>query len=273
MKEIKNYELSTNKINNLNICLLADIHYSKTFDNNLFNKIINDIKQLNPDYVMITGDIVDKAYVIDLPIINNLYIFLSKLGEFSKVIISYGNHDVIGNNEIKYNFKKDFYNKINSIKNVKILKNEYYIDKNVRVFGYFPNYRIMKLEKVQNEVVEELENLYYSVGEKYNIFLCHNPYLINQNLVNKYKIDLILSGHTHGGLVFKPLDKILKNNSGLISPNKKLFPKKVRGLQKYESTYHIITEGITKLSESAKIINKLNFIFPYTLTSIKITKK
>ena len=75
----------------------------------------------------------------------------------------------------------------------------------------------------------------------------------------------------HNGMVPRILDKIIKNNYGIISPDKHLFINNARGkiVNKYYTL--IISGGITKLSSSSsKILSKLNFIYPISINKIKI---
>ena len=90
--------------------------------------------------------------------------------------------------------------------------------------------------------------------------------------------DLLLSGHTHGGMVPKIFNRLFKKNQGLIAPNKKLFPEVARG--KIERNIFnkkitiIINGGITKLGDkSARILSKLNFFYNIDINKIIITNK
>ena len=78
----------------------------------------------------------------------------------------------------------------------------------------------------------------------------------------------------HNGMITKTIDKIWKNNYGLISPGKHLFPKNARGKIKNENYTIIISGGITKLSpHSSKVLSKLNFIYPISINLIKLKTK
>ena len=91
-------------------------------------------------------------------------------------------------------------------------------------------------------------------------------------MVEKSKeYDLVLSGHMHNGLILRILDKIIKNNYGLISPDKRFFAKNTRGKIKTKYYTIIITGGITKLSPSStKILSKLNGLYPISINKITV---
>ena len=85
------------------------------------------------------------------------------------------------------------------------------------------------------------------------------------------------SGHTHNGLVVPGIDNIIKNNIGLIAPNKTFFPKNSRGTIMCKTTKReiplIISGGIMKLPESSGIFRHFNWIFPMSINKIVITNR
>ena len=82
--------------------------------------------------------------------------------------------------------------------------------------------------------------------------------------------DLILSGHMHNGCIPPIIDELVKNNRGIIAPNKKIFPKNARGIS-IVGNYAVVSSGITKLSRSAPLILRMfNFIFPMSIHELII---
>ena len=126
-------------------------------------------------------------------------------------------------------------------------------------------------------LLETLQNNFNLVTnlpkKKYKVALIHSPILLSEKkVVEKLKeYDLILSGHMHNGLILRILDKIIKNNYGLISPDKRFFAKNTRGKIKTKYYTIIITGGITKLSPSStKILSKLNGLYPISINKITV---
>ena len=103
--------------------------------------------------------------------------------------------------------------------------------------------------------------------------------LIDKDILNLLKeYDLLLSGHTHNGMVPKILSKFFKKNQGIVAPNKRLFPEIARGKLEVnilnKTITLIINGGITKLGEwSAKSLSKLNFLYNIDINKIIITSK
>ena len=126
-------------------------------------------------------------------------------------------------------------------------------------------------------MLETLQNNFNLVTnlpkKKYKVALIHSPILLSEKkVVEKSKeYDLVLSGHMHNGLIPRILDKIIKNNYGLISPDKRLFAKNTRGKIKTKYYTIIITGGITKLSPSStKILYKLNGLYQISINKITV---
>ena len=112
------------------------------------------------------------------------------------------------------------------------------------------------------------------------VLLVHSPIkLLDPIVLSKLKeYDLLLSGHTHAGMVPDFLNSFFKSNTGIIAPNKRFFPSLARGkVEKIVGNKKItliITGGITKLSaRSSKILSKLNFVYNISINKIIITKK
>ena len=286
---INNYNIFNKRAGDkdLKIVLISDIHYSSLTDIDNLYQLKNNIGKLDPNYICVAGDIIDCLnFVSDKILMKKFYDWIHNLGNINDktipVLVSLGNHDM--------SFKKNKLNRDNSIyneyfKNLKgsntyILDNSYYEDEYVFITGFtqpkdsFHNIDSLKIEK------DYYNKLNYKLlspnNKKIKIALIHSPI----NLTNKhiaYKLrnyDLILSGHMHNGMIPSFIEKVLKGNSGIIEPNKKLFPKLARGIVKLdENRYLIISGGITKLGWTSGILHYGNVIYPMHIENITITNK
>jgi len=261
---------------------LADIHFSKSTNIKKFDKIKEEVYKNNPDYIVISGDTIDNPSILKDKIkIKKLLLFLSDISKIAKLIISLGNHDIYRNEHYK------FFKNLNDIKNIYVLDNDAYIDESIYISGFtlpVSYYYNMTKEESKEVLIDHLKkykklitNLPIKVPK---VSLIHSPILLTDKDVletlNEY--DLLLSGHTHGGMVPKILNKFFKPNQGIIAPNKKFLPDIARGkIEKYikdKKITLIITSGVTKLSvHSAKILNKLNFVYNIDINKITITSK
>ena len=254
---------------------IGDIHYNETTSAKKLEYIKYAIEDAHPDYIFITGDLLDRPKITkNKEKIKLLVSWLNSLGNIAKVFISLGNHDIILEEDYK------FFNKLNDINNIYVLNNQSYEDENVFISGFtLPTNYYYNIEKHEDEnaLLETLQNNFNLVTnlpkKKYKVALIHSPILLSEKkIVEKLKeYDLVLSGHMHNGLIPRILDKIIKNNYGLISPDKRLFAKNTRGKIKTKYYTIIITGGITKLSPSStKILSKLNGLYPISINKITV---
>lgn len=254
---------------------IGDIHYNETTSAKKLEYIKYAIEDAHPDYIFITGDLLDRPKITkNKEKIKLLVSWLNSLGNIAKVFISLGNHDIILEEDYK------FFNKLNDINNIYVLNNQSYEDENVFISGFtLPTNYYYNIEKHEDEnaLLETLQNNFNLVTnlpkKKYKVALIHSPILLSEKkVVEKLKeYDLILSGHMHNGLIPRILDKIIKNNYGLISPDKRFFAKNTRGKIKTKYYTIIITGGITKLSPSStKILSKLNGLYPISINKITV---
>ena len=254
---------------------IGDIHYNETTSAKKLEYIKYAIEDAHPDYIFITGDLLDRPKITkNKEKIKLLVSWLNSLGNIAKVFISLGNHDIILEEDYK------FFNKLNDINNIYVLNNQSYEDENVFISGFtLPTNYYYNIEKHEDEnaLLETLQNNFNLVTnlpkKKYKVALIHSPILLSEKkVIEKLKeYDLVLSGHMHNGLIPRILDKIIKNNYGLISPDKRLFAKNTRGKIKTKYYTIIITGGITKLSPSStKTLSKLNGLYPISINKITV---
>ena len=281
------YNLTTDKIYNeymkkeLSIIHIADIHFSYNTKEIELDSLVNYIALNKPNYIMITGDLIDIPDItIDTEKMKEFTRFLENLGKIAKVLISLGNHDIMNEFDCKY------FDNLNKIHNVHVLNNKKYIDDNVSVIGLtLPNYyyyNVTKHESVSilNEFLNEHNNLINVNNKIPRILLVHSPICISNEIIldRLDNFDLILCGHTHGGMVPKWLNFLFRKNYGIIAPDKRLFPEIAKGKiidkRNGKEITIIINGGITKLSRQAgKNISKLNFLYAPCVNKIIISKK
>lgn len=175
------FDISKKKEDKIKIIQISDLHIQsiKSFHKSIARKI----NKLKPDFVCITGDAVDKNE--NTYILNDFLNLLDK--QINKVAITgnweyWGKINLIELNEIYQKHNCDFLineNKSYNIRNQKI--NIIGVDDYV---GGNPNYE---------KSITDLKT-----ADK-NIALIHCPAFTDK--INTNNLDLILSGHTHGGQI------------------------------------------------------------------------
>lgn len=264
------------------IAHFSDIHFSKYMKEETLNNIVSKVRGINPNYIVITGDLIDYYDVVFEKNVIKIFVnFIANLGKITKTLISVGNHDVFYDSDI------NFFNKLNDIDNVYVLNNDIYQDEFVYICGFnMPNnyyYNINHCESVDvllDHIGKYSKLLKHLPESKFKILLMHSPiYLTNDNVLKKLsEFNLLLSGHMHDGMVPNFLKIFFKKNLGIISPYRKLFPNFCRGrIDRYVKGNRItliISGGITKLSKkSGKFLSELNFIYNKSINKIIITKR
>ena len=232
------------------IILIADIHYTNKKDIKHLDKVLTRIKELKPDYICIPGDIIDKVYIKDE---DYLVDWIKRLSDINKVIISIGNHEYRINKIKKiYGFNEELFKKIKSINNVYVLDNSNIILDNINFIGLTFPIKHYYFYKEKNDPNFNSYLNFKPNKKYYNILLCHSPF----NIINtKLNVDLVLCGHTHGGIIPRIFRSITKSN-GLIDPCKRLFPRNIYGNIK-KSNNIIITSGISVLPKELGILTNL----------------
>lgn len=189
---IKEYTVENDRIPNefdgAKIIHFSDLHYASTILENELIEIVEKINEYKPDIVIFTGDLFDKNYKVtteDIEIVTK---------NLSKIKASLGKYAVTGNHDYEY----DGYKTIIKDSNFKLLNNSYELIFNK---GNTP----ILISGVPSSIKEKNELEFLSINDEltyYNIFLAHEPDTLSK--VRQYNIDLMLSGHSHGGQVRLP---------------------------------------------------------------------
>lgn len=258
---IRTYEIThPNVAKETTIFLISDLHYESPKDLKKYHFITKELEKKKPSLLLIAGDLLDSAVVKE----EHLLIELIKKWARVPVLIVMGNHDmsIIENKKHVYCQNEAFWEKLKKIENVFILENTSYEIKDIKIFGVTVPYSYYCGEETPL-LIEKTSDY------KMNIILAHAASSLFQSDLKK--VDLVLAGHNHNGLVPYLLEPIMKKR-GVISPTKKLFPNFSRGCFFHQNTKYIISGGVTKLSKRSH----LDFLDPFwkhELTKIIIKPK
>lgn len=240
--EVTKYVVENKKVpkefDGYNIVQISDLH-SKLFGENN-KKLIQKIKSLNPDIVVVTGDLIDGEN-------NNYNVALDFMKEISKL---YRVYYIIGNHEQKSLIKKykdeykDYFNKLHQIDFINLDNNKVEIvkgDSNINLYGLTVPYSCYKyLFDNQETTSIDIDFLEEKLGkvdrEQFNILLAHTPFYFDE--YEKWGADLTLCGHVHGGIVRLPIV------GGLLSPDRKFFPKYDLGEYTKNKSTMIVSKGL-----------------------------
>lgn len=239
------YTIKSSKIGeHIKIAMFSDSHIGTTFDTKGFSRHMDRIEQENPDMLFIVGDFVDDSTPKDMMIacIQRLSKFKSKYGVFFVM----GNHDpgyygasIRGYSELELidQLEKN---------SVHVLKDQtQLIGDRIYVIGRKDFSSVRKDSNGRKRVDELVSTLDSS---KFLILMDHQPVEYDQAIASK--IDLVVSGHTHGGQLF-PFNQAVK----WLSTNEMVY-----GLEKKENTNFIVSSGLSDWALKFKTGTKSEFV-------------
>jgi uncharacterized protein len=194
---VKKYNITINKqageIKTLRIAAVSDIHLGSIIRKRSLIKLSGILKEMNPDLVLLLGDIVDGEIG---PVLRDdlLKYFISPNGKDALFAIT-GNHEFIGGAKRTIPYIES--------KGIRILKDEIVTLKGgIQLIGRIDrdSFRFYGKERLSlNRLMQQVDTA------KPVILLDHQPFNLDETA--KYGIDLELSGHTHNGQLW-PLNYI-----------------------------------------------------------------
>jgi uncharacterized protein len=168
---------------NKKIVQLSDLHIGHIHKNNFLSPIIEKVNAINPDMVVITGDLfdgMDGNFDPPLKIVD-------EMNPEKGVFFVTGNHETFLNTKI-------IFSALEKTK-VKVLHDEVLDIDGLKLIGI--NYPEHNEIKDPVKIIEDLKPLFHG---KPNIFLHHTP--VNIHKFKNSGVNLMLSGHTHQGQIF-----------------------------------------------------------------------
>ena len=234
------------EFNGFKILQLSDLH-SKSFGK-ANEKLIKLIDKECPNVIVMTGDMINSRERI----------FTTFLHLAGSLTATYDVYFVEGNNEAKLPKEcreellkrlKEYGIKVLNNNKVSIVKNEQALN----IYGLW--FDLQYYKEIHSEYNKntywgnnEMESALKNCNDKeYNILLAHNPLYFDSYA--KWGADLTLSGHVHGGLIRIP------GVGGLLSPERKFFPKYSEGKYNIRERDLIVNRGLGSKIIIPRILN------------------
>ncbi|MCK5848020.1 MAG: metallophosphoesterase [Caldisericia bacterium] len=209
------------------ILQLSDLHNYR-FGKNQCN-LIEKINGIKPDLIVFTGDLIERRYQTN----KNGIVLLEILAKSYPVYFVSGNHEeALG--------KFELIELKNSLKeaSVIILDNEW--DKvdigneSILIVGLRDAVKT-RWDEYQSILSKSIDDANVGINS-FTVVLAHRPEFIREYA--NAGVDLVLSGHTHGGQIKLPFI------GGIYAPNQGFFPKYIEGEYDYNGTHMIISRGL-----------------------------
>ena len=201
------------------ILQICDIHVGPTIKRNFVQRIVDMAKDISPDLIALTGDLVDGS----VPGLEN------EVEPLSELKVPYGKFFVTGNHEY-YSGVKPWVSHVKKL-GFRVLNNEHVIikkgEKQIVLAG------VTDIESIRMDPTNATDPISAIKGappDSFKILLAHQPRSIFK--AAEAGFDLQLSGHTHGGQFF-PWNFIVAMQQPFIN-----------GLHKYRNTTVYVCTGV-----------------------------
>ena len=210
---VSRYQLTASKLTGpIRIVQLTDLHNSEFGEDN--ERLAARVAEQEPDLILVTGDLLNENEErTDIAVT-----LIRKLAEIAPVYVSFGNHEV-GHERRFGTDLRALYTQAGA----RVL-NDDWVDLTLKdqelriggIYGYCLPSKYRESRKSESAFLEEFQNT-----ERTTLLLCHMPvcWIINGSL-DGWDVDVVLSGHIHGGQVRLPLI------GGLWAPDQGWFPGK-----------------------------------------------
>ncbi|MCM1545275.1 MAG: metallophosphoesterase [Ruminococcus sp.] len=240
--QVSKYEVGNAKIpsefDGFKIAQISDFH--NTQSERLKSDLISEIKSQNPNLIVLTGDLIDSRRT-DVDCAAD---FVKNITSVAPTYYIPGNHE---SRVSEYEALKEQLTKAD----VTILENSVELiskgDAQINLAGIIDPAFVHE-SMVDDRVIIETEIKSLKADKrKFTILLSHRPEVFDAYC--KQEVDLVFSGHAHGGQIRIPFI------GGVVAPNQGFFPKYTSGKFESSSTAMIVSRGIG------------NSIFPFRINN------
>lgn len=223
----------------MRILQISDIHHRQLGKNN--SRLIRAAARTQPDWIVITGDLVSRDFSAEKELAQ-IWTLLTSLRKIAPVYLCLGNHELDLIRTDKFQPLATAIEKTGC----RLLNNErLYFQRDgeeICLAGASLKYQVYRNELQGYRHLKDYTTaqLKEDLGKKdcFTLLLAHNPLMLKT--YGDWGADVVLCGHMHGGVVRLPC------LGGLLSPERRFFPKYDKGLYQYRNTYMYVSSGIGK---------------------------
>ena len=230
--ELNTYTISSSRLPEsfagFRIAHVSDLHNAEMGKDN--EKLLTMLRDADPDMIAITGDLIDSRNT-------DIEVALQFIREAVKIAPCYyvtGNHEARVNEygELKSGMEAAGVTVLEDAQTEISLESEAITLIGVNDPSYQTDYLFGDSETVMDTKLEEL----HTEDDVFTILLSHRPELFD--IYADHGMDLILSGHAHGGQFRLPFI------GGLVAPNQGLFPEYDAGIYTEGNTNMLVSRGV-----------------------------
>ena len=230
--ELNTYTVSSAKLpqsfDGYRIAHVSDLHNAEMGKEN--GKLLTMLRDADPDMIAITGDLIDSRNT-------DIEVALQFVREAVKIAPCYyvtGNHEARVNEygELKAGMEATGITVLEDVKTKISIEGETITLIGVNDPSYQTDYLFGDSETVMNTKLEDL----HTGNDGFTLLLSHRPELFDTYV--DQDVDLVLSGHAHGGQFRLPFI------GGLVAPNQGLFPEFDAGIYTEGNTNMLVSRGV-----------------------------
>jgi len=224
----------------LKIVQLTDLHHSLFTPLEEIQRAVHIANHLRPDVVALTGDYVTLSPAYIWPVARALGRLRARLGVFAIL----GNHD--------FQVDPEEITRALRAQRIRVLRNSH-----CALRSRSGNLWIVGVDDLWWEAEDFRAAMRSVPARDPKVLLCHNP--LGIRLAAAHGIDLMLSGHTHGGQVRLPM-------VGSVYGRSKLGQRFVEGWNRLDGTQIYVSRGI------GKVLVPLRFGCPPEITCLRLRR-
>ncbi len=222
------------------------VHISDLHNKDYRGKLPPKINQLTPDIIVITGDLIDRRNTQ----VDTAVEFVRQIAVSAPLYYVSGNHEQLSGayEELKQELKK---------LNVQNLDNSYVLLKKGKDEIGLMGIADPAVQQDESTYLWTDSSVYIENGIRellnkketnFNILLCHRPEYFGT--YTDTGVDLVFSGHAHGGQIRIPLI------GGLVAPNQGWFPKYTEGVYHEGKTSMVVSRGLGNSIFPIRVFNR-----------------
>ena len=232
------------------IAQISDLHNEEFGEGQ--KKLLNMVSECNPDMIAITGDFIDCRH----PNVDIAMEFIKGAVDIAPVYYVPGNHERWLSKEYKelcQRMKDAGVHLMTEIQETILYNKKEIICMGIKDPDFYDATESDAKEDLTKEVITKFEY----TEEDFTLLLSHRPELFE--IYTEARLDLILTGHAHGGQFRLPFI------GGLAAPNQGLFPKYDAGVFSENVTHMVVSRGI------GNSIIPIRFNNPPEIVVVKLT--
>lgn len=230
------HTFKTDKVSGrIKLAVLSDFHCANA------DEVLDIVEEINPDAILIPGDLVDENVSL-----NSVERLLNGIKRYPSFYVS-GNHEYK-----KGKTYKSYSHMVALLEEAGI----YHLENESQVvclngqklwIGGVQDHTSNKTKDPDELDQMNIDKVCTGFNELFSIFLMHRPE--QYHFIEKYSVDLVVSGHAHGGQWRFP------GVNGLFAPQQGLFPKRAGGIYPMKHGVHLVSRGLAHYWFLPRILN------------------